>query len=89
MKLLLEAGVRLNCANLARYPRNIKVMRNPEMKLMLQNYISQPPSLQQCSRLCIRKELVLVHDGRSIMDSVMSLPVPQKLKEFIGLRVVS
>lgn len=88
LKLLLEAGVKLTSANLARYPRNIKVMRNPEVKLMLQDYISQPSSLQQCCRLCIRKKLVLVHDGRSIIDSVMSLPVPYKLRQFISLMAV-
>ena len=75
-------------ADLARYPRNIKVMRNPDMRLMLQDYISQPSSLQQCCRLCIRKEIILVHDGKSIIDSVMSLPVPVKLRQFIALTAV-
>lgn len=89
LKLLLEAGVRLSEDELARYPRNIKVMRNFDLKLMLQTYISQPPSLQQCCRLCIRNRLILMHDGMSIMESVMSLPVPQKLKDFISLRAGS
>ena len=86
LKLLLEAGVRLTKGDLARYPQNIKVMRNSDLKQLLQDYVSQPPTLQQCCRLCVRKKLLLLHDGTSIIESVMSLPVPQKLKDFIALR---
>ena len=88
LKLLLEAGVKLTKTDLTRYPKNIKVMRNPDLKQMLQNYVSQPPSLQQCCRLGIRKQLVKVHADCSIMNSLMSLPVPQKMKDFIALRTV-
>lgn len=86
LKLLLEAGVHLTRADLAKYPKNIKVMKNAKLKGLLQQYVNEPRSLQQCSRHVIRKHLIQLHAGKNIMTSVMSLPLPGKLKNFVALR---
>ncbi|XP_060564717.1 ankyrin-1-like [Ruditapes philippinarum] len=86
LKMLLEAGAKLTKSNLATYPKNIKVMKNSKLKNLLEHYVSEPRSLQHHCRLVIRKHLMQMHCGKSIMNSVMSLPLPMKMKSYISLQ---
>jgi len=61
-------------------------MKNPKLKALLQNYVSEPRSLQHCCRHVIRKHTMQLHAGKSIMSSVMSLPLPHRLRHYIALK---
>ncbi|XP_052772486.1 ankyrin repeat and SOCS box protein 14-like [Mya arenaria] len=89
LRLLLQAGARLTRAELSTYPKNIKVMRNPELKALLYDYVSQPHSLQHLCRYGIRGHLAQTHGGRTIIPAVMSLPLPPPLKSFLALNTTS
>ncbi|KAL3886515.1 hypothetical protein ACJMK2_026500 [Sinanodonta woodiana] len=83
LKLLLEAGVKLTQRDLVHYPRNIKVMRNPELRQMLNEYVTKPPSLQQACRIKVRTHLKHLSQGKSIEPFILQLAIPSKLKKFL------
>ncbi|WAR22458.1 Y381-like protein, partial [Mya arenaria] len=68
---------------------SVEVMRNPELKALLYDYVSQPHSLQHLCRYGIRGHLAQTHGGRTIIPAVMSLPLPPPLKSFLALNTTS
>ncbi|KAK3598057.1 hypothetical protein CHS0354_042430 [Potamilus streckersoni] len=85
LRLLLEAGVKLTQRDLANYPRNIRVMQNPELRKMLNDYVSEPPSLQQACRTKVRTHLKHLSQGKTIAPFILQLEIPSKLKKFLLL----
>ncbi|KAL4231498.1 Transient receptor putative cation channel subfamily A member 1 [Mactra antiquata] len=85
IEMLLDSGVKFTKADLATYPKNIKVMKNPRLKAMLQDYVSEPRSLQQCCRLAIRRHLISLSGGKTILPVMMSLPLPSRLKRYVAM----
>ncbi|KAL3886641.1 hypothetical protein ACJMK2_026622 [Sinanodonta woodiana] len=83
LKLLLEAGVKLTQRDLVHYPRNIKVMRNPELRQILNEYVTKPPLLQQACRIKVRTHLKHLSQGKSIEPFILQLAIPSKLKKFL------
>ncbi|KAL5019762.1 hypothetical protein ScPMuIL_002654 [Solemya velum] len=85
LKLLIEAGTRLTLKQLNSYPKNLTVMRNAALMDWVQQQITQPRLLQHCCSIVVRRHLQGLCRGKSIMGSLMSLPLPLKLREYLSL----
>ena len=63
-------------------------MRNPEIKRLLHEHVSQPRSLQHHCRYWLRRHLGTVHAGKSILPAVTSLTLPPRLKSYLLLKTL-
>ncbi|XP_048251589.1 ankyrin-3-like [Haliotis rufescens] len=85
LRLLLSAGASFTPEQFTKYPRNLKVMRNEQLVTFIQESVCQPRSLAALAVFQVRQVISRVMGGRSVKDSVLQLPVPDKVKDSVLL----
>ncbi|KAK6185249.1 hypothetical protein SNE40_007523 [Patella caerulea] len=81
IRRLIDAGAYFTPEHLAKYPRNLKFMKNKQLIEWIKGKISNPKTLVDICVHSVRKVLSKSNVGRSIYHNINTLPLPSTVKQ--------